>query len=140
VQGTVYVLLMMTVVIGTEGAGVVVVTSTVEGTDAGTLVVTAGADGTGEELAGVELEADGTGEELAGVELEAGGTGEELAGAELEAELEADGTGMVVKSEASHLVQIVEIDVVYTVDVRGVVRTSVVLPFVTVWPTGQVVT
>jgi len=48
--------------------------------------------------------------------------------------------GTVVKSEASHLVQIVEVKVVYTVEVKGVVRTSVVLPLVTVWPTGQVVT
>jgi len=47
---------------------------------------------------------------------------------------------MVVKSEAWHWVQIVEIEVVYTVEVRGVVRTSVVLPLVTVWPTGHVVT
>jgi len=66
----------------------------------------------------------------------ADGAGDEPAGAELE----ADGTGMVVKSEASHLVQIVEIDVVYTVETKGVVRTSVVLPLVTVWPTGHVVT
>jgi len=52
----------------------------------------------------------------------------------------ADETVTVVKSDASHLVQIVEMDVVYTVEIKGVVRTSVVLPLVTVWPTGQVVT
>jgi len=57
-------------------------------------------------------------------------TGEDAAGEE---------AVIVVKSEAWHWVQMVEIEVVYTVEVRGVVKTSVVLPLVIVWPTGQVV-